>query len=840
LSEQKKAIKLLSVCVAALAFTASQIAHAEPVKNTKAATPVPPPGPSNQTAAGDSAGLDEIVVTGAGTKQVALQTSYSVTVLGDQQISKSAAVGLAGIANTVPGLQGEFSQGEANTNINVRGTQGTFISFISIQEDGLPTQYSSFFAELQTKYDLTYGRVETVLGGPSGIFTAQGSAATINFISRKPSTVQGEARVSLTDFGQYRGDLFYGGPIGHDGWYGSAGGFYRGGKSVRDTGYQSGRGGQFRGHIGKDFANGGFEIAYKHIDDHTDYVNPLPVNVAGRYPTTAVPGFDALRQTLQGPDTQYIVEKTGAGLQTLDLGNGVTERDNQLTISGHYNVGSNLSFEGKVRVAGFTNIDNDYRGGPNSTLYNADTYIASKLLALQAAFPTATHAGLMQVGTGQLIASPATLNTNGLLATGNAIQYTRKTNDVIGDLRINYNTAALRVTAGLQYWDVKTKSHDDENTILTDVRDNANRFDVVALDANNNVVGHLAKAGVLTYGALDNYGGLDTISLNPYLNVELNITKNLHVDAGIHYEHASIDGFGEDVSFGTPLSSSVLDPTSLSDRNGHAVTANGAIYRGHVTANVLSTTVGANYKLANDLAVYARWASAGDMGYQNEFAYFNIPAFGTPAGSNLGLTGKAVRLKFVEAGIRYSGHMLSGYLTGFKTTHKNTGIIYVDSAGVNHIEPADTKAYGVEFGGVLRPVNHFDIAFSGVVMHSRRQSLVTGVTAPLDRLPAVQLKATPTLHFGKLQIFGGAQYYSHRYQDAASTRLLPAYTSFDAGAIYDLSDAFRIMLQGTNVTNTLGFTSGNFREPQVMENTTYGYASVIQPRVVTLSLQAKF
>ena len=146
--------------------------------------------------------------------------------LDADDIRKGSPDGLADLVDAVPGLQGELSQGETNTNLNVRGTQGGFNSFISLQEDGLPVQYSPFFSEFELRHDLSFERVEAVLGRPSGIFTAQGAAATINYISRRPTEKEGEANLSVTDYGKFRTDFFYGGPINNNGWYGAAGGFF--------------------------------------------------------------------------------------------------------------------------------------------------------------------------------------------------------------------------------------------------------------------------------------------------------------------------------------------------------------------------------------------------------------------------------------------------------------------------------------------------------------------------------------------------------------------------------------------------------------------------------------
>ncbi|MCA8890035.1 MAG: TonB-dependent receptor [Parvularculaceae bacterium] len=780
--------------------------------------------------------LDVIVVTGSSSNLRVLETSYDVTVLDEGEIRRDNPVGLTDLIDAVPGLQGEYANGEVNSNLNVRGTQAGFMSFISLQEDGLPVQYSPFFSEYELRYDATYGRVETVLGGPSGIFTAQGAAATINFISRRPTSTEGEMNVSLTSYGQARTDLFYGGPIGNDGWWGTVGGFFRHGPGVRSLGFTAANGGQLRAAVGKEFERGEVSLAYKRIDDRTDYTNPLPVDVSGKYPT-AFPGFDALHDTLVGPDVRYIDAIDGGGIQRRDLAEGQRSKTDQFTLAADYQLTDNLTVSLKSRYNHIRTNSYDLRGGPNSTLYDAPTFVAAQLPALQAAFPTATSVGLVRVNDGMAIADPATLNGNGLLTTHDTIRYDRDQRNFINDLQLTYDSEVVTLTAGLQYWDVATTSSDVQDVFLMDVRNHSNRMDVAAYDAGGNVVGHLTRNGVLTYGSLDNYGGLDINSVNPYFNVELRPTSNLNIDAGVRYEMVNMDGWGEDVSFGVPIPAAYDDPLVLAD-NARAITRNGDIYRGEVDIDAVTWTVGANYQFTDSLAIYGRYASAHDMGYLNEFTFFNIPAFGAPAGSNLFMASDPTRLKFSEFGIRYLGSVVSGSVTAFHTKHLNSGAIIVSQNNANVVIPVDTIAKGAEFQFDIRPTDALNLAVSGLVMDAKRSG--SGFDGPVDRLPETQLRFAPSWEIGKVTVFGSAQYYSKRYQDRATTRLLPAYTLFDLGVSYEPIDGLLVTLQANNLLDKMAFTSGNFREGFTQGPNPYGYASVIPGRTGRLTVGYSF
>ncbi len=791
---------------------------------------------TTSTASSDSF-LDEIVVTGSTSGRTALETSYGVAAINAEDIFKDNPVGLTDLVDSIPGLQGEFANGEVNSNLNVRGTQAGFMAFISLQEDGLPVQYSPFFSEYELRYDLSYDRVEAVLGGPSGIFTAQGAAATINYISRMPTEETYKARFSVTDYGQYRGDLFVGGPIGDNGWFASLGGHYRRGDGIRDLGFTAANGGQIRANVKKEFENGSMTLAYKRIDDRTEYYAGLPVDVTGKHPRT-LEGFDARDDTLVGPDLRYIDAKRPGGIARRDLADGQRSKTDQITLSFDYDIADNWSVTNKARYNKIRTNSHDLRGGANASLREAEDYVAEQLPVLAAAFPTTDSVRLVRVNDGQVITDPSALNGNGLLTISDTIDYTRRFEHFIDDLQVKYEGDRLNATFGLQYWDITSKSGDLQDQFLHDIQDNAMRYDVEALDAAGNVVGHLTDAGVITYGSLDNYGGLDTESINPYVNLEFDVTDRLRIDGGLRYESSDISGFAEDVSFVQPLPDSLNNPLVLAD-NSRLITRNGTILTGKTDFDEISWTVGGNYTLRDNLAVYGRYASAHDMGFLNEFSFFSIPAFGAPAGSNLGLTDDPTRLKFGELGMRYLGDMVSGYVTAFHTKHKDSGVIMVTDNSANVIIPVDTKAYGAEFEFDVRPIDNVNLNISGVIMDSERKG--DGFSGkPLARLPETQLRFAPTWYLGNAELFATVQYYSKRYADQAITRKLPSYTSFDAGVSYLLKDNIRLTLQGNNLTDELAFTAGNFREPLVQGNNPYGYAQAIAGRNFRFSVDVDF
>ena len=114
---------------------------------------------------------DAIVVTGVARGTNRLDTSISVTSIGEEAILQSAPRSAAEILRNVPGIRAESSGGEGNANINVRGlpvsTGGA--KFLQLQEDGLPIlEFGDIIfgnADIFLRLDSNLARVESVRGG---------------------------------------------------------------------------------------------------------------------------------------------------------------------------------------------------------------------------------------------------------------------------------------------------------------------------------------------------------------------------------------------------------------------------------------------------------------------------------------------------------------------------------------------------------------------------------------------------------------------------------------------------------------------------------------------------
>jgi iron complex outermembrane recepter protein len=781
--------------------------------------------------------LEEILVTGTASKtRTAMETSYGVDILTADEMDREMSLGITDLLDAVPGLWAESSGGEVNSNLSPRGTRGNFFRFISLQEDGLPNLYSAFLSEFEARYDLSYDRIETTLGGPSGVLTAQGAGAIVNMISRMPTELEGEARVSVTDYGDVRTDLFYGGPIpGFEGWTGTIGGYYKRGDGIKDQGFNGNKGGQLRANLKREFDNGAVTLSYKHIDAVTQFFSSTVVQTEGGK-IRPVPGFNARDDSLAGPQTRRLRPKTPNGiLEDKDLAGGSDGQTDSVSIKAEFELGNGFRVKEHARIAKIHHISQDLRGGANSGIMDAPTYVADQLAVLTAAFPTTASTQLVRVVDGTVITNPAAMNGNGLVAVQTQLLFEEEFDTLINDFQITHESDRNIATVGIQYWDINAFMSERDNTFLVDIKNQANTLNVQGLDATGAVVGNLTDNGVLTYGSTDVGGEVDTLSINLYFNDEFQVTDQLRLDGGVRIEYYESEGTAENLVANGALPAALNDPLVLAD-DVAANARNGTFTSGRKSLNDVAWTVGANYQFNDNLAVYARHAESFDNGFNN-FGPFCV---GAPVAC---FQGTSTELSFSEFGVRYRSDVLALYATGYFTKFKNASIL----TGLTNTEffSVDNEALGLEFNAKWQPIDLASLEISGVIQDSKLVDDAPDAISlngnQFDRLPNIQLRFTPTVYFDKGQAYATISHYGKRFGDIANTQVLDAYTQVDAGAYYNLTDNITIAIQGNNLTNEFAISEGNARGNNINAGSaSFGYARAILGRSFTATASYRF
>jgi iron complex outermembrane recepter protein len=785
--------------------------------------------------------LEEVVVTGTPIATRILDTSYAVTAIDQEALKSTPALGLAALAQSVPGLYGEASAGEENLNISPRGVRGGFLEYISLQEDGLPTIYNGFLEEMEFRKDLTYDRLEVTRGGPSGVLTSNGAGAIMNFISRpagdKP---EGEASVSYSDYHSIRTDFFYGTPLSPDTSV-TFGGYWRWGDGVKDTGYQGNHGGQFRGTLTHKFENGELFVSYKHLDDHTQFYLPQPVKITQNgsvQQISPIPGFNAENDYLAGPQSEVVQIKTPNGsTPTVNLADGIAEKSDTLTLRGTYDWQNGLRGKDTFRVAKINMVDNDLRNlGGNNQIYSASSFLATdprvQSLISQFAPQGAVAAVLYGVANGKPIANPTTMNGNGLLVEMGSNQYTQSTDEVVNDAQLSFDSGNNIVTVGLLSWNVNMDVSQNGVDWLMDVTNHANLVDVAAVNASGQVVGHLTDNGVLQYDTGYGNGTVHIGSNSVYVDDQFHPFEPLRLDAGLRHEWVDYKSTSENVVANVPLAG-VVSPNVVADGAAPGY-GNGTYTSGSSSLSGTAWTLGANYRLTDHFALYGRYSNAFDTGIAN-FAVFG-------PGSSV-LPSRLTHLRFGEFGLRFSSPSFFAEVIGFRSINQNIGLATTNTGGQVFL---NNTANGAEFDTKWAPFPVLSLELMGVAQHSEI-SAAAGITAlngnQLDRLPNLEAHFTPTVTSpdGRASAYATVSYYGKRWGDLANTLELAAYTDLAAGVRYNLTPAMTLSLQGTNLTNKFSITEGNPRGNSVVAGTNaYGFARANLPRVLMLTLDVKF
>ena len=802
------------------------------------------PGTAPTATSADESTLETIIVTGTTSKRTLLNSSVDVTLASEADLAQKAPRSTVDILELVPGIFVEGTAGPVSNNYSVRGLPGGGQQFIMLQEDGMPVIYSGNGDEW-FQYDLNTERVEAIEGGPSGVLSVNGAGATINFISRPLSydKAAGLGRISATTYGDKRADLYYSAPITSDVAY-SIGGYVDSSPGVRDSPftYQTYH---FKGQIEKKFDSGAnIKFGYKRWDEHDAYYADQPYALNNGQ-IAGIPGLGTQHGNITGygfagiyvPSTCSNAACTSTNLRLFSSAAGIHETGNQYRLDVNVPVNDNWSGFLKARyIEGAFDFNGIFPGSAgNGSLQSADAYLngganspISSLLALGplASFPGATHYGIENMTTGQVLggtnlAGLNALNGNGLLQQTVLNHGTNHIADFGSDFGVKFKHSGSAynnsLTVGAMVWHAfYSNDQSGTTTLLNDVKNSSSIYNVVALNATGGVVGTLTNNGLLSYG--DWGSGISNASmhsLSGYFNDDLALLEDkLHVDFGVRKEVYTNNNRNGNAGV-TPIPAEIGGVVRTTNN-----AFNGTYGRDSRTVNPTSWTLGANYKLSPTLAVYARYAS----------------------GNNLGGTGLPTYVLLYEAGVRYGGHGFVASATLFHTGFNDQGHGFIDptnplaSAGFN----ADTKTNGIDISADWRPsvdgaLHSFKINLEGTYQQPKlsnlraqdpmNQGLVDKANGNVpERTPQLLYSVTPSIdlpgHRG--QLYARYKFVGKIFADSGNGLALPSYGVLSLGGNFDISERLNVNVSVDNVNDVVGLTEGNPRD-RINQSAASGY-----------------
>lgn len=765
---------------------------AAPLRLAQATEPAPAPVAQGQTqsaepqqAAEESLfGVETVIVTGtAVAERTKFDSSVAISTFSAEDIAQQAPASSADLISAVPGFWVESTSGTTQGNVFARGIiQDGGYRYVGLMEDGIPIypvfELSFYNPDQFVRVDETIERVEALRGGTAPIFTAGAVGGTVNFVTRSPSdSPRGAFKLGFSDYGMYRGDVAWSGPLGGD-WGIALGGYYRTSDGVRDPGYTADEGGQFRVKVGREFASGSVELFAKYIDDRSLFVVPIPLTGNPSDPS-GVNGADAGTYSLHSEDLARAglpVTAAEVGLRGSNLEDGIHP---QLA-----------TFGGKLT----------WRFNETVSLTNLLRYTDGEV-RFDGIFPDqAPVTGTTFAAARGVAANYSVISTGASYAAGQLVQnhghwVVNKEYDAIqDDVRLNFDLDTHALSVGLYLADYGMKDRWSlGNLLLMDV---SNRPHRLALPGVTDAAGFTKYS---TFNLLTDY---DATAYSLYAADEWQVTDALRLDFGVRYDTQDIEGTiragSGEVAPGVPTD---LDgnPATTYDRGVSLIGAN----RRTVDEDFDNTafSIGFNYELTPQQAMFGHYTDSAKLPHFDDVR-----------------NGVLVKdqVTNVELGYKASLDTLVVFATLFQTEFDNVPFQDILSDGTTIVRRAETRTRGIELEGEFQPIDALGVRFSITQQDPKYQNFTGSVADNTDnvirRIPKTMVRVTPTYTF--MEGAGRAYFtYTHagkRYANDENTIELPSYNKLDAGVMFDVGD-WTFQVSGDNLTDEVGLTEGNPR-----------------------------
>ena len=741
-----------------------------------------------QTAApaADGLQLDRIVITGTTGTTSKMKASNSLSTLDSDSIAAVTATSAAELLRSVPGLRSESSGGESNANVGVRGIpiSAGGARYIQFQEDGLPVlQFGDIaFATPDTwiRADGGLDRLEVLRGGAASTLATGAPGGIINYITKTGREEGGSIGLSKgLDFDQTRVDLNYGGKIAAKTRF-WIGGFYRTGDGGRPGTDGTESGGQIRGNITQELKDGFVRISFKHLDDNTPTYMPVPVRfVNGGIQT--IPGIDPRNAAFNNAGFPLDNTLTASnGRTNSNIRNGLSAKTDAFGAVADLGLGNGLR------------LNNNFRWAKNSGRF-IGIFPGDDVSAAPAGTTIASGQGAGSAYTGNRFT---------------AVVFNTKVDDaslVANDLKLSksFNLGSggkLSATGGL-YTSVQTLN-------LTW------NFNQYSLSASGEDARLLNVAG--TTNGSPGFGGCCSNTQDstyrttaPYLQVGYEV-GGLSIDASLRRDANSATGQYYQSNAGVAYN---LGAPNVIDYD----------------FNRTSASLGVNYQLNKDLAVFAR-VSDGAAYNADRITFFNNPNLVNGASSKIPVN----EVQQFEGGVKWRGNGVSLFATLFMA---KTDEINVDPT-TNPVRVTTNKydAKGLELEGAFRTGI---FSMTGGVTYTSAEIKQSSNAALVGTTPKRQAKLvyqlTPTLNVSDDVVLGVNVVGTTASKDDGPTGpvtiTLPAYMTVNAFASYAITPAATIGLSVNNALNKIGYTESNDGR---------GAARSINGRMTKLTLKYNF
>jgi hypothetical protein len=556
-----------------------------------------------------------------------------------------------------------------------------------------------------------------------------------------------------------------------------------------------------------------------------------------------VSGVDANYGTLLSADFNNLTFKSPEGDFKRDIEDGQQSKLHRFSVGIDWDVADKVLLKNKLSFADMENTMYALMNLGNNTLVSATQRLEHEDVSdfiRQNQAQGAVQSAYIYTHNQQLITEPEQLNGNGLVTTAYPLYSHYQQQQWLNHFSANLDLDAVQVSFGhmFAYNDFGSLPLDKwQGEILTEVKDQPSRLDIVALDEFDNIVANYSEQGFTSYagpGYLDGIGKSTSNSIYGYL--EWQPITALILDFGLRFENLSLNSTASTDSF-----------YELENSDFNAIYKSGYTFTKNESFNEVAWSVGGNYQLSPYSALFFHLSSGFEMpkliNFGNEIGWGDYQeTIPTEAGF-----GEPVELTFAEGGLRIADAHWRMTATLFET--RFNPLPFTVFRGIYDRQQSifiDTKTRGIEFEFNANITNQLAVTGLGVW----QKAVLSGI--PIDaaesayngnqitRTPEFQLRISPSYTIDKAKVFLTYAYVGKRYSDIANNFSLAAYSVLDLGFTYQVSTHINLSLSGKNITNTIGLTEGNPRNAIAHSNSTNFYARAIFGRSVIASIELSF
>jgi outer membrane receptor protein involved in Fe transport len=784
----------------------------------------------------DFLNLEQVVITGVVNQKSSLESSVALSSMQPKFIEELGAQTTAEIFKAIPGIRSESSGGEGNANIAVRGVPVASggSKFLQLQEDGLPVlQFGDISfgnADIFLRTDQTIARIEALKGGSASTFASNSPAGIINFISKTGSTAGGAIGTTIgMDYNSLRTDFEYGSPI-NDNLRFHIGGFTRQGTGPRDPGYTANYGGQIKANLTRSFENGYARVYFKYLNDRVISYMPMPVKVTGSAdePTfESIEGFDLTNSTLQSTGFMHVNGVDGAGnSRTSNISDGMHPEVMAFGSEFSFDVGDGWQLKNKSRMA--------FTKGTFNSPFPAQVGSADAIATdIAGAGYTLSYANGTNAGVALTPDQISNLNNNGLLMRVHLFDTEMKNlNNFTNDLFVTKYFGLFNVTVGYYKAYQKIAMNWLWQTYLTDVSSDTGPRLMNIASADNSFY---SKDGLTAHG-VPAWGncctrGYDVMYLvdAPYANLAADITDQLNIEASARYDFGGADGF----YFNNQQAQVDVDNNGIIEPTEQSVTVldNARPNPVDYEYSYLSYSVGSNFKISDDMAVYGRYSKGGRANADRLLYTSFINADGSTID---GLD--ADEISQAELGYKLKSSTFSTIITGFYTNISEQNEEF--GKAINK----DFNTYGAEIEAIASIQKLNVMAGATFTKASIKKSINSDEVGNTPRrVPTLMYSLSPSYSFlnGKANIGFTLIGTTKVYAQDDNNIVIPAYAYMNVFAGYTIIKGLSVRVNSNNITNALGFTEME-GDAYTAGATNYMRARPISGRASTFTLLYKF